>query len=622
MIKQIELKNYKSHKHYIADFNGNSIIEGNKGSGKTSLKDAFTWVMTGTMVDDPTPVDENGQIINHLTISARVLLEDGTSLMIESKQRWVKDELKANHSMTYFVNDTPMIKREYDDYLTERFGTLEQRRIMLDPTWFAHGDGLRIGGKTSKTATQRRREIVIDVAGIGELEDKITENEETAKQAKYAISQLKKQLDEANAGIESLYEAKVDTSYLDKGVIQESIQQLEQEKEQTYNALNNLNVDNTLQEALNKAKLDLSNARSKYSQEYSLRLEQAQKPLQEFNLKKRNLQDKLVSLEYENRQLASREQELLRSIDTLSKQREDALKEYAQIKESTYQPDSVTCQCCGQVLPPDRLREHEARFNKQRSDNLEHIIKLGNNIKEDLETQQKELSLLAKPHDLTQLRNELANMVAPNVDNIPTFEETQEYIQLTQAVEQAQFELNQGSDDSAKEIYRNAIDNINLKIKELQQQLNSFDTNDHLDMQIERKGEELRGIAENLDKQQEKLDAANEFVRKTLESLETTIESKFDGIRFKMFEYTLDGTQKDTCITYAKTDVGYIPWENLSGGQKRSATIKLANAFAKAWGVEMPLWIDDTQIYTEDEVNASMQLIRITEVPHKKLEVR
>ena len=621
MIKQIELKNYKSHKHYVANFNGNAIIEGNKGSGKTSLKDAFTWVMTGTLVDDPTPVDENGQIINHLTISARVVLDDGTTLMIESKQRWSKDELKANHNMTYFVNDTPLIKREYDDYLTERFGTLEQRRIMLDPTWFADGDGLRITGKTSKTATQRRREIVIDVAGIGELEDQITENEEKAKQSKYAISQLKKQLDEANAGIESLYNAKVDTSGMDMGVLNESIQQLEQEKEQTYNALNNLDVDSTLQEALNKAKLDLSNARSKYSQEYSLHLEQAQKPLQEFNSKKRALEDKLASLEYENRRLASREQELIRSIDNLSKHRENALKEYAELKNSQYQPDSVTCQCCGQVLPPDRLREHEARFNKQRSDNLEQIIKVGNDIKQDLETQQKELSLLAKPHDLTTLKNELSSLVAPTVERIPTFEETQEYQQLTEKVRLAEIQLQQGSDDSAKEIYHSAIQNINAKIQELQSQLNIFSTNDHLDKQIELKGQELQTIAAELDKQQEQLDKANDFVRNTLKSLETTIEEKFDGIKFKMFEYTLDGTQKDTCITYAKTDVGYIPWENLSGGQKRSATIKLANAFSEAWGVKIPLWIDDTQIYVEDEVNAVMQLIRITEVPHKALEV-
>lgn len=621
MIKQIELKNYKSHKHYVANFNGNAIIEGNKGSGKTSLKDAFTWIMTGTLVDDPTPVDENGQIINHLTISARAVLDDGTTLMIESKQRWSKDELKANHNMTYFVNDTPLIKREYDDYLTERFGTLEQRRIMLDPTWFADGDGLRITGKTSKTATQRRREIVIDVAGIGELENQIAENEEKAKQSKYAISQLKKQLDEANAGIESLYNAKVDTSGMDIGVLNESIQQLEQEKEQTYNALNNLDVDSTLQEAVNQAKLNLSQARSKYSQEYSLRLEQAQKPLHEFNSRKRALEDELASKEYENRQLSSKEKQLVNELNRLGYQREEALKEYSKVKERVYQPDSVTCQCCGQVLPPERLREHEARFNKQRSDKLEQVLKVGVDIKSDIETLQKELSLLAKPHDLTTLKNELSSLVAPTVERIPTFEETQEYQQLTEKVRLAEIQLKQGSDDSAKEIYHSAIQNINTKIQELQSQLNIFSTNDHLDKQIELKGQELQKIAAELDKQQEQLDKANDFVRNTLKSLETTIEEKFDGIKFKMFEYTLDGTQKDTCITYAKTDVGYIPWENLSGGQKRSATIKMANAFSEAWGVKIPLWIDDTQIYVEDEVNAVMQLIRITEVPHKALEV-
>ena len=51
-------------------------------------------------------------------------------------------------------------------------------------------------------------------------------------------------------------------------------------------------------------------------------------------------------------------------------------------------------------------------------------------------------------------------------------------------------------------------------------------------------------------------------------------------------------------------------------------TIKLANAFSKAWGIALPLFIDDTQIYQEDELDATMQLIRITEVPNALLEVK
>lgn len=51
-LKTLELENYKSHKNYTAEFIGNSIVQGSKGSGKTSLKDAFTWLLTGKMVDD------------------------------------------------------------------------------------------------------------------------------------------------------------------------------------------------------------------------------------------------------------------------------------------------------------------------------------------------------------------------------------------------------------------------------------------------------------------------------------------------------------------------------------------------------------------------------------------
>ena len=181
--------------------------------------------------------------------------------------------------------------------------------------------------------------------------------------------------------------------------------------------------------------------------------------------------------------------------------------------------------------------------------------------------------------------------------------------------------LEELSDDGAKEIYQRAIEKIDNDIR-YQRTTEGFKTNAHLEKEIDKKGEELQGISERLDNQQAILDSCNDFTRRTLNDLEKTLEEKFEGIRFKMFEYTLDGTQKDTCITYAKTDNGYIPWESLSGGQKRSAIISLANAFSKAWNISLPLWIDDSQIYSEDELQADMQLIRITEVPHQDLVVK
>ena len=87
-----------------------------------------------------------------------------------------------------------------------------------------------MAGKTSKTATQRRREIVISVAGAENLEKDIENNENKAKAAKYAISQLKKDLDGAHAGVESLHNAKVDVRNLDKNVLEQQLVLKDNEK--------------------------------------------------------------------------------------------------------------------------------------------------------------------------------------------------------------------------------------------------------------------------------------------------------------------------------------------------------------------------------------------------------
>lgn len=623
---KLTLENYKSHKHFEANFNGtNALVSGNKGSGKTSLKDAFYWLMTGSMVDDPTPVNENGEIINHLTIAVEGVFEGNLTLRVESKQRWSKEVLRQRHASTYFINGTPLLEKEYQAYLEENVATLEQRKILLDPTWFAYGDGLRTGGKTNKTAIQRRREIVIGVASAENLEKDIKDNEETAKQAKFAISKLKKELDDAYAGIESLHNAKLDTSNLDKDLINESINILENEKESTIEQLKATDSDNDTQNALRQAFNDirttLSEERANYTNQRQQLAEQAQKPLYDYQEKRRELESKLQQATFERQQQENHSRNLINEIEQLERKRNLLLEQYQEEKATVYVPGSTTCPSCGQGLPSDRLLEAEARFNKHKSDTLENIIKQGNAIKDQLELKQKEINLPKNVIDVDSLEAELSALVEPQVELPPTFEETDRYKVLAEAVKNAELAIENNSNEDVKAIYTRTIDGINDKIKVQRDQLRAFETNDHLEKEIDKKGVELQGISDRLDEQKDVLEACNEFTRKTLTNLEKTLEEKFKGIKFKMFEYTLDGSQKDTCITYAETPNGFIPWESLSGGQKRSATIKLANAFNKAWGVHLPLWIDDTQVYVEDELDANMQLIRITEVPHQELRV-
>lgn len=626
-LKSIELKNYKAHKHFIANFDGeNKHIQGNKGSGKTSIMDAFKWLMTGTMVDDPMPVDENGKIIDHQTVMVRAEFMDGTSLKIESSQKWSKDVLKSNHTATYYTNDTPCILKEYQSFLDDRFGTLEQRKIMVDPSFFAHGDGLAVTSGVRKTATQRRREIVISVAGAENLEKEIAEKDAQAKQAKHAITTLKKEVKAVEAGVDSLEFAKIDTKDIKVNEIEDSIAVLSAEKSEVEKQMNNLeNSDNAsvaLQQEVNKALMALSDAQTKYSEDYAIKMEKAREPYNEYLKRKSILEDKFNNAKNESLKYEQSQELFKKEIANLEQERLDLLEQYNIENEQVYIPNSMTCPTCQQALPISQLESAEATFNKHKSEKLENIRNNGKEIVEKIKIVKEKLEIPYRGDDHNVYFKELELMVEPVIKEIPKFENTVEYATLSKAVKDAREALEKKSNDSTLDIYKRKIDDIDNKIKEANDLLKPFSTNEHLDNQIKQKSQELQDLFDKLDEQQDIVDDVNDFMRETIASLEASLEEKFDGIKFQMFTTTLDGEINDTCITYAKTSNGYIPWESLSGGQKRSATIKLANAFAKAWDVKVPLFIDDTQIYVEDEIDALMQLIRITEVPNAQLEIK
>ena len=625
-LKQIELQNYKLHKNYLAEFNGeNKLVQGNKGSGKTSIMDAYLWLMTGTMVDDPMPVDETGEIINHLTVMVRAEFMDGTSLKIESAQRWSKDVLKANHSATYYVNDTPMILREYQKFLDEKFGTVEQRRIITSPAFFAVGDGLAVTSGVRKTAIQRRREIVLGAVGAVDLEEQILDNDSKGKQAKHAIGILKKEIKDAQAGMEELEKSKINTTDINEEDIKKGIAALNVEKSETERAKNDVsnsnNATNTLQQAINDVTIKLSNARSKYSTDYATRVANANQPYDEF-LKTKNYLER--ELQDAKNQESAYQENLIFINDKIAKatlERTRLRDEYGVAAATQYVPDSVICPTCSQALPQDQLASAEARFNKHKADNLELILAEGKRVAQQITDLEAELEIPYRGKVSEAIQKELNALVKPIVGQIPAFEETTEYATLSKELADAQLALQSNFNDNALESYNRKLIEIDIQIDEYNEMLKPLSTNAYLDTRIEAKGIELQDLFSKLDIQEDILEKCNTFVRETIKSLESRIEETFGGIRFKMFTTTLEGEINDTCITYAKTENGYIRWENLSGGQKRSATIKLANAFAKAWDIYIPLWIDDTQIYVEDELEAQMQLIRITEVPNARLEI-
>lgn len=74
-IKRLKLTNFKGHREFMIDFSETvTNIFGANGTGKTSIKDAFFWLLTGKdsygrQDVDFRPFDEKGQPVHDVDVT-------------------------------------------------------------------------------------------------------------------------------------------------------------------------------------------------------------------------------------------------------------------------------------------------------------------------------------------------------------------------------------------------------------------------------------------------------------------------------------------------------------------------------------------------------------------------
>ena len=106
----LELKNFKGTKEALYKFGDFTEVEGKNGTGKSTIFDAFCWVLFGKDSTDRKvfsvqPYDENNNVIHHLdTIVTATLEIDGT---IKTFKRTLKEKLaiaeRENAALRYDV---------------------------------------------------------------------------------------------------------------------------------------------------------------------------------------------------------------------------------------------------------------------------------------------------------------------------------------------------------------------------------------------------------------------------------------------------------------------------------------------------------------------------------------
>ena len=123
----LDIKNFQGIKNLHIDFDGcDAKIRGDNGTGKTTVKSAFNWLLFGKNAEGKTdfgikPTDADGNVIHRLETSVEAVFEvDGIrkQFMKTLNESWVRKrgaatETFSGNENTFFVNTVPKKKTEY-----------------------------------------------------------------------------------------------------------------------------------------------------------------------------------------------------------------------------------------------------------------------------------------------------------------------------------------------------------------------------------------------------------------------------------------------------------------------------------------------------------------------------
>lgn len=141
-VLSLEIDNFKGLKHLYCEFSETNKISGANGLGKTTIFDAFYWLLFnkdshGVERFNIRPLGKNGKPIDHLEIKVTSVIKvDDKPIMLSKTQRqkWEMDIFVGNENI-YEVNGYVYGEKKYKEFISEIIDE-EVFKLLVNPNYF------------------------------------------------------------------------------------------------------------------------------------------------------------------------------------------------------------------------------------------------------------------------------------------------------------------------------------------------------------------------------------------------------------------------------------------------------------------------------------------------------
>ncbi len=620
---KLSLNNFKGIKSFTLDTQGEDVnIYGDNATGKTTLADAFMWLLFGK--DSLNRADfeiktlgPDGEPLHGLEHSVEGVFDiAGKELTLKKvyAEKWTKKRGSATreftgHTVDHFVNGVPVKKNEYDAKIAEIIDE-DTFKLLTNPKYF--NEHLR---------WQKRRELLLEICGDVSDAEVIASNKDLSglpkilgnrtlddhrKVIQARRTEINKELDKIPVRIDEVERGLPDITGLDRQRLEieaAGLKEAIRSKEQQISRIEEGGEVAEKTKQLREIEAELFKIQNSYQTGQGKKIQEVQKRLYDTQSKRSEITFTIENaekiIEYNTRAIGD-----LR--DKIEAKRQQWYETDAEQFE--YKQDD-TCPTCGQKLPAERLQEARekalADFNLRKAKRLEEITSEGKRLKarmEELEkeTQEKQSKLEGAQKSLDAINQEIeaitselekANQLLNKYKNDPAY---QEKLKEKDAVEAAIRELKEGRTQEIISI-RGEIESLREQLQGAESKIANLDRREQGQKRIEELKAQERELAAEYERLEQELYLTEQFIRSKVQLLEEKINSRFQHARFKLFNVLINGGVEECCETLYQG----VPYNSaLNNAARINVGLDIINTLSEHYGFEAPIWIDNREAVT------------------------
>jgi len=639
-LMQLKLKNFKGIKDFKVDFNGKSTtISGANATGKTTVFDAFKWVLFDKDSTDRKnfnlkTLDNNNNQIHFLEHEVEVVLRvDGINITFRKmlKEKWVKkrgqtDQEYSGNETSYWIDEVPTTKKEYENKISS---IIEENlfKLITDALYF------------NNMKWQDKREILLKIANISISDEDILRNNEELqilldklegrsikdyqkvldskiKAIKEDMSKIPVRIDEATMGLSDLSELEI--------VKLDSLQEEKSKYKAKIEEIDNVFLDYQKKAEENKNLLNLLSTKK-------IELNSLQNKLE--NEQKTQLLNKKIKLTNEINEINNKIKLNITNIETLEssianfeKNRAELREKWTEVNNRQFEEpkDEFVCPTCKQELPNEqkeqKVEELKSNFLKQKQLELDNINSEG--IRNKAYQEDYERDLINKKAEQEGLKNQQEiqqNELKKLEDEINSVEvvncgENVEYKELKDEVEKLEKQVagitNISVDEGLKSQKANAETEIE-RINSIIARKENIEKTQARISELEKQEEELAEQIQKLEQQQYLIE---KFTVQKVELVEKAINDKFKVAKFKLFNTLINGSIEETCITL----INGVDFPDANHAAQILVGLDIIETLNDYYNISAPVFIDNSEAISS-KYNINTQLIKLSVSNHKEL---